>query len=167
MAAASLFLRGSSCAGPCLDDPGCSQRSLKIPTLLRDGGISSNGAAPYVYNTSSDGTGYSTRLTQLISNLSQPMAFDASANAGTQIGVADFAAASASWLGTQVNQASTAASYSKAVQSSATTALSNTTGINLDSELSNMLALEQSYQASAKLLTTVNTLYTSLFAAIQ
>ena len=112
-------------------------------------------------------TGYSTRLTQLISNLSQPMPFYTNADAGTHISVTNFAAASASWLGTQVNQASTAASYSAAVQSSASTALSNATGVNLDTQLSNMISLEQSYQASAKLLTTVNALYTSLFAAIQ
>jgi len=174
-AQAGLFTNGSSLTVPAggVAVPGLastiqvSANAISNPNLLRDGGISSNGAAPYVYNTSSDGTGYSTRLTQLISNLSQPMAFDAAADAGTQIGVTDFAAASASWLGTQVSQASTAASYSAAVQSSASTALSNATGINLDTELSNMLALEQSYQASAKLLTTVNTLYTSLFAAIQ
>ena len=66
-----------------------------------------------------------------------------------------------------MSQASNAASYSTAVQSTASTALSNATGVNLDTELSNMLALEQSYQASAKLLSTVNTLYTSLFSAVQ
>ena len=170
---AGLFTDGSTLAVPTAYAPGLastiqvSNNAISNPTLLRDGGISSNGQAPYVYNTSGD-TGYSTWLRQLISNLSQPMAFDASANAGTQIqSVTDFASASASWLGTQVNQASTAASYSKAVQSSASSALSNATGINLDSELSNMLALEQSYQASAKLMSTVNTLYASLFAAIQ
>jgi len=174
-AQAGLFTDGSTLAVPAagVAVPGLastiqvSANAISNPDLLRDGGISSNGAAPYVYNPSAGDTGYSTRLTQLITNLSQPMAFDASANAGTQISETDFASASASWLGTQVNQASTAASYSAAVQSSATAALSNATGINLDSELSNMLALEQSYQASAKLLTTVNTLYASLFAAIQ
>ncbi len=140
--------------------------AISNPTSLRDGGISTSGQGLYVYNTSGD-TGYSTRLTQLISNLSQPMPFYTNADAGTNMSVTNFTAASASWLGTQVNQASTAASYSAAVQSSASTALSNATGVNLDTELSNMLSLEQSYQASAKLLTTVDALYTSLFAAIQ
>lgn len=136
------------------------------PSLLRDGGISSNGAAPYVYNPSPGQTGYSDRLNQLVSNLSQSLTFDTSAGAGTQSSVTDYASASASWLGTQASQASNAASYSAAVQSTASTALSNATGVNLDTELSNMLALEQSYQASAKLLSTVNTLYSALFAAI-
>ena len=140
---------------------------ISNPSLLRDGGISSNGAAPYVYNPQPGDAGYSGRLTDLITNLSNPLAFASSADAGTQISVADFAAGSASWLGTKAQQASTAASYSTAVQSSASTALSNSTGVNLDNELTNMLALEQSYQASAKLLNSINTLYASLFAAIQ
>ncbi|MGO9808596.1 MAG: flagellar hook-associated protein FlgK, partial [Rhodomicrobium sp.] len=73
------------------------------PALLRDGGISSNGAAPYVYNPVPGQTGYSDRLNQLISNLSQPLTFDANAGAGTQASVTDYASSSASWLGTQVN----------------------------------------------------------------
>ena len=137
------------------------------PELLRDGGISSNGAAPYVYNPVPGEAGYSSRLTQLITNLSQSLTFDASASAGTQTSVTNYAASSASWLGTQVSQASTAASYSTAVQNTSSTALSNATGVNLDNELSKMLELEQSYQASAKLLTSINMLYSSLFAAIQ
>jgi flagellar hook-associated protein 1 FlgK len=137
------------------------------PVLLRDGGISSNGAAPYVYNPVPGEAGYSGRLTQLIANLSQSLTFDASAGAGAQTSVTNYAASSASWLGTQVSQASTAASYSTAVQNTSSTALSNGTGVNLDNELSKMLELEQSYQASAKLLTSINMLYSSLFAAIQ
>jgi flagellar hook-associated protein 1 FlgK len=137
------------------------------PSLLRDGGISSNGAAPYVYNPVSGQTGYADRLNQLVLNLSQPLTFDTSAGAGTEASVTDYASASASWLGTQANQASAAASYSAAVQSSASSALSNTTGVNLDTELSQMLALEQSYQASAKLMSTVSSLYAALFQAIQ
>ena len=135
------------------------------PALLRDGGISGGGPA-YVYNPSPGQTGYSDRLNQLVSNLSQSLTFDSSAGAGTQSSVTGYASASASWLGTQASQASNAASYSAAVQSTASGALSNETGINLDTELSKMLALEQSYQASAKLLTTVNTLYSALFAAV-
>ncbi len=143
------------------------------PALLRDGGISSSDPSSdptgvYTYNPSPGQTGYSDRLNQLVSNLSsQSLTFDPNAGAGSQADVTDYASASASWLGTQVSQASNAASYSTAVQSTASTALSNATGVNLDTELSNMLALEQSYQASAKLLSTVNTLYTSLFSAVQ
>ena len=145
-----------------------SSNAIADPTLLRDGGISTNGQGVYVYNSGraqGTGTGYTDRLNQLMSNLSQPMTFDTSAKAGPQASVIDYANASASWLGAQVKQASANGSYSATVQSAASTALSNTAGVNLDTELSNMLVLEQSYQASAKLMSAVNMLYTSLFQA--
>lgn len=174
---AGLFTNNGSLTIPTMaQSPGLASTiqvaasAIANPTLLRDGGIS---GSAYVSNPNppsigvAGDTGYSTRLTQLISNLSKPMAFDPSAGAGTQISLTDFTSASASWLGTQVSQASTAASYSAAVLSSTSTALSNATGVNLDLEMSNMIALEQAYQASAKLITAVSSLYTSLFAAIQ
>jgi flagellar hook-associated protein 1 FlgK len=46
------------------------------------------------------------------------------------------------------------------------TALSNAVGVNLDNEYAQQLQLEQSYQASSKLLNVVNTLYKTLFDAI-
>jgi flagellar hook-associated protein 1 FlgK len=100
------------------------------PELLRDGGISSNGAAPYVYNPTPGQAGYTDRLTQLITNMQLTLAFDASAGAGAQTSVTNYAASSASWLGAQVSQASTAASYSAAVQNTSSTALSNATGVS-------------------------------------
>ena len=58
------------------------------PTLLRDGGISSNGGAPYVYNTPGE------PAIQLVDaayyELTRSIAFDASADAGTQTSVTDF-----------------------------------------------------------------------------
>ena len=55
------------------------------PELLRDGGISSNGAALYVYNPTPGQAGYTDRLTQdFITNMQQPLAFDAGAGAGTK-----------------------------------------------------------------------------------
>ena len=45
--------------------------------------------------------------------------------------------------------------------SSATTALSNATGVNLDTEMTNMLNIENSYTTTAKLLTTVNSMFIS------
>jgi flagellar hook-associated protein 1 FlgK len=173
---AGLFTNGSSLAVPASGTvvPGLaatiqvSANAIADPTLLRDGGISTNGQGVYVYNSGraqGTGTGYTTRLNQLISNLSQPMTFDSSAEAGQQASVSDYADASASWLGAQVQQASANTNYSATVQNAASSALSNATGVNLDTELSNMLVLEQSYQASAKLMSAVNTLYTALFQA--
>lgn len=48
-----------------------------------------------------------------------------------------------------------------------TQALSNATGVNLDDQMSQMLALENSYQASARLLETINSLFATLFNAVR
>ena len=61
--------------------------------------------------------------------------------------------------------ASDAASYQSSVVSQATSALSNATGVNLDTEMTNMLNIENSYTTSAKLLTTVNDMFSALMNA--
>lgn len=50
---------------------------------------------------------------------------------------------------------------------SASTALSNTTGVNRDEEVASMLQLEKSYAASAKLIATVNAMIQSLLDAVR
>ena len=42
----------------------------------------------------------------------------------------------------------------------------NATGVNLDTEMTNMLTIENSYTTTAKLLTTVNAMFTSLLNAV-
>ncbi|WKW50646.1 flagellar hook-associated protein FlgK [Rhodomicrobium lacus] len=139
---------------------------VATPTLLRDGGISTNGADPYVYNPTPGETGYTDRLNELVSGLKTAQAFDPVAGAGTSLSLADYAAASASWLGVKSQAASSTAAYSATVKSTAATALSNATGVNIDTELSKMLALEQSYGASAKLVSAVDQMFSDLLNAI-
>jgi diguanylate cyclase len=84
---------------------------------------------------------------------------------GERVGkVADYANASVSWLQGQ-NQASDSPSYQSALAAQATSALSNATGVNLDAEMTNMLNLENSYASSAKLLTTVTSMFSALLDA--
>jgi flagellar hook-associated protein 1 FlgK len=70
-----------------------------------------------------------------------------------------------SWVQAQNQQASDASSYQNAVATQATSALSNATGVNLDAEMTNMLNLENSYASTAKLLTTVTSMFTALLQA--
>ena len=56
-------------------------------------------------------------------------------------------------------------SYQNALAAQATSALSNATGVNLDAEMTNMLNLENSYASTAKLLTTVTSMFQSLLQA--
>ena len=131
------------------------------PTLVRDGGI--NGSA-YVYNTT-DSASYTGRIQQLIGQISATQSFDPSAGLGSSSSLSDYANASVSWIQGENQQASDSSSYQNALAAQATSALSNATGVNLDAEMTNMLNLENTYASTAKLLTTVTSMFSSLLEA--
>jgi flagellar hook-associated protein 1 FlgK len=132
--------------------------------LLRDGDVS-GGGADYTYNASG-AAGYTGRIQQMIGQISATQSFDPSAGAGSSDSLSDYAASSASWVQGQYQQATDQANYSSALATTASQALSNATGVNLDAQTSQMLSLENSYQTSAKLLTTVNNMFSSLLTAV-
>jgi flagellar hook-associated protein 1 FlgK len=133
-------------------------------TLLRDGGISDPGNPAYTYNTTGSAS-YTGRLQQLVTAISATQSFDPSAGLGGSTGLSDYANASVSWLQGENQTASNASTYQNALASQATSALSNATGVNLDTQLTNMLNLENTYASTAKLLTTVNTMFSALLQA--
>ena len=132
--------------------------------LLRDGGISDPGNPAYVYNTTGAAS-YSGRIEELEAAVSATRSFNPSAGLGASASLLDYGNASVSWLNSQNQQASSASSYQNALASQATSALSNATGVNLDAEMTNMLSLENSYASTAKLLTTVNSMFSALLDA--
>lgn len=134
-----------------------------VATRLRDGNVSSSDAA-YTSNTTSAAS-YSDRLNALTAAIGASRSFDASTGGSASASVADYAASSVSWISAQRQAASSQVTATSAVAASATTALSNATGVNLDDQLSSMLDIEHAYQASAQLMNTVNTMYTSLIQA--
>ena len=129
------------------------------PLLVRDGGIA---GAAYALNTSG-AAGFTDRLQALMSAMTAPQPFDVAsqAAAGNQ-SVTDYTAASSSWLAAARKTATDTATYQDSLSTQATTALSNATGVNIDDEMSRMLEIEHSYQTSARLLTTIDTMYTAL-----
>ncbi|RVD51767.1 flagellar hook-associated protein FlgK, partial [Mesorhizobium sp. M8A.F.Ca.ET.023.02.2.1] len=132
------------------------------PTLLRDGGA--NGAA-YVANTTG-GPSYSNLLVAYGDQLDKPMTFDPSAGISATSSVADYAANSIGWLQGIRQQASTAADAKEALAQRSADALSNATGVNVDQEMSLMLDLEHTYQASARMMKTVDDMMTALLNAV-
>jgi flagellar hook-associated protein 1 len=132
--------------------------------LLRDGGISSPGNPAYAYNATGAAS-YTGRIQQLIGQINAAQSFDPSAGLGSSASLTDYSNASVSWLQGENQQASNAAAYQSALATQATSALSNATGVNLDAEMTNMLNLENSYASSAKLLTTVNSMFSALLNA--
>src|SRR5271166_3805427 len=133
------------------------------PTLLRDGGISSPNAA-YTYNTTGAAS-FTGRLQELAGAIGAAQNFDPSAGLGASASLADYANASVGWLQGENQNATNASSYQSALAAQSAAALSNATGVNLDAEMTNMLNLENSYASSAKLLTTVNSMFSALLNA--
>jgi flagellar hook-associated protein 1 FlgK len=134
------------------------------PNRLRDGGISDPGNPAYTYNTTGAAS-YTGRIQELVGEISATQSFDPSAGLDSSASLTDYANASVSWLQAQNQQASAASSYQNAVATQAASALSNATGVNLDAEMTNMLNLENSYASTAKLLTTVTSMFTALLQA--
>ncbi len=136
-----------------------------VITRLRDGGISHPGNPAYIYNTTG-AAGFATRLLQLNAAISTTQTFDPAAGLGVQASLTSYATDSMGWLSAQVKQSSASTTYRNALLDQATQALSNATGVNLDEQMSRMLDLENSYQASAKLLATLDAMYQALFNSI-
>ncbi len=132
-------------------------------TLLRDGGISDN--SDYMYNRDHL-QGYNKRLLELSGNISLKLSFDARAGLDTNGSLQSFTEGSTSWISAQRQNALREKTYQNAIHSQTSTTLSDTTGVNIDEQMTQMLTLENAFQASAKLLQTINSVYDSLFAAI-
>ncbi|AGK59386.1 flagellar hook-associated protein FlgK [Hyphomicrobium denitrificans 1NES1] len=169
-AAAGLFTYSS---GPTLPPSGTAvaglASSIKInpnvdpgqggnAELIRDGGIS---GAAYKYNTA-NAPAYTERLQALIANLGSGQTFDPSTQLPSSSSVIDYAKNSVSWLEALRQSASAEADYRSTVAHRATSSLSQATGVNLDEEMTNLLDLERTFQASSRLINTVNEMLSTL-----
>ncbi len=132
-------------------------------TLLRDGGA--NGAA-YMANTTG-GASYADLLIAYGNKLNEPMAFSPAAGINASVSVSAYSASAIGWFEGVRKQASTAADAKEALSTRTAEALSNKTGVNVDTELSLLLDLEHTYQASARILTSVNQMLDSLMEAVR
>lgn len=131
-------------------------------TLLRDGGI---GGTAYLYNSGGVG-GYTTRLEELLGKLGAPQAFDPAAKLSASATLKSFASTSAAWLEEGRRTASDEAQYRGTLLERSSDALSKVTGVNLDEEMTKMLELERTYQASSKLISTIDQMLATLLAAV-
>ena len=130
--------------------------------LLRDGGMAGDPA--YVYN-SSGGSAYADRLNQYVNALGASRAFDPSAQLTPAAAVGSLASSSAAWLEEARKFANDNADYADTVLQRSSEALSKDTGVNIDEEMTSLLDLERSYQASTRLITTIDSMLKSLLAA--
>jgi flagellar hook-associated protein 1 FlgK len=132
------------------------------PSYLRDGGA--NGA-DYVYN-SDNAAGFNDRLLALNEAFSTPFSFDASAGLKANSSLIDYGSSSVSWLEGKRKTANSDYTYNQTVATQADQAMSNANGVNIDTEMALLLDLEHSYQASSRVLTTVNSMLDDLLAAV-
>jgi flagellar hook-associated protein 1 len=146
--------------------PGLDPASGGDLRRLRDGGASAPGNPAYNANPTG-APGFSGRLDELVAGLSSSRAFSASANLAASGSLFEFASGSVGWI-EETRQSLTSRSQTQgAVQARAVELLAATTGANIDREMSDMLELERAYQASSRLLTTIDSMLQTLFSALR
>lgn len=131
--------------------------------LVRDGGIAGNAA--YTYNATGAAS-YTDRIQQLISSLTASRSFDGSSQLPQTASVADYAKSSVSWLEALRQSASSEAESRQTLADRASSALSRETGVSLDEEMTNLLDLERTFQASSRLINTVDNMLATLLQSI-
>ena len=130
-------------------------------TKLRDGGL----AGPeYDYNPSGAAS-FSGRLQEMLENMATQRPFDPSAGLAASATIAGFAADSVAWLQENRMSASSSLDYRQTVLERSSEALSNATGVNLDEEMTILLGLERSYQATSRLISIIDDMFRALLAA--
>ena len=73
--------------------------------------------------------------------------------------LSNFASSSVAWLQAERKAATEASDYKTTLANRAAEALSSATGVNLDDEMTLLLELERSYQASSKLIGTIDNMF--------
>ena len=153
----------SGLAGDIRLNPAVDPAQGGLASRMRDGGI--NGAA-YSYNAAGS-SGFSGRLSSLINSLDESRGFDPSTNLESQGSLKTFGSASSAWLESLRQQATSASDLQTTVKTRSSDALQRVNGVNLDDEMTVMLELERSYQASAKIISTVGSMLDMLMQAVK
>ena len=131
--------------------------------LLRDGGA--NGAA-YIHNASGAAS-YSDHLISLVQSMDGTTAFDSQSGISGSMNLLTFAAQSVGWLDGQRSDAAQAAATKDALHVRLVEKMSNQTGVNIDEEMALLLQLEQSYEASARMISTIDEMMRTLIAMVR
>jgi flagellar hook-associated protein 1 len=125
---------------------------------LRDGGA--NGAS-YLYNPSG-ASGYQQRLSNLLSGLDNAVNFDASGTLPASASLKSYASLSAGWIEQRRSDQETRLMNAEASLQRTTEAYNKKSGVNIDEEMATLLNLEKSYQAAAKVISTVDQMLSTL-----
>lgn len=128
------------------------------PTLIRDG---VNLARP-----DGEGSGYTGRITALYEALGSSRSYSTEAGLSDAGTLANFAASSLGWLQAGRASALSEVEYRTTLNERTRETMSNETGVNLAQEMTLLTDLQRSYQASAKLISTVDEMLAALLQSV-
>ena len=131
---------------------------------IRDGGIGDPGEPDYVYNAGG-GAGFSERLRDLAAALSAAQAFDPATGLSASTSLLSLASDSAGWLEARRSMTSERLADREVLGERAVNAWHGQIGISLDEEMTSLMALERSYQATARLISTVDQMFQAILRA--
>lgn len=132
---------------------------------LRDGGISDPSQPAYAYNAAHM-SGFSDRIDELVQVFGEAQARASETQVSAPSSLLDFSASSIGWLQGQRQINSGNSSYASVLLQRSQDALSKVAGINIDDEMTQLMELERTFQASAKLITTVDSMFGALMQAV-
>lgn len=135
-------------------------------TRLRDGGISAPGDIRYSRNPSG-AADYAGVLIEKLGDMASRRPVDQSLGFGSELTVSELGQGVLSALGAKVVNSENEAAQLNVTADGFAAFLSNATGVNLDDELSRLLQIENSYRATTKIISAVDSLYQSLFDAVR
>jgi flagellar hook-associated protein 1 FlgK len=93
--------------------------------------------------------------------------FDPAAKLSASATLKGFASSSAAWLEEARRTAGDEADYRATLLERSSEALNKVTGVNLDEEMTLMLELERTYQASSKLISTIDAMLGALLSVVR
>jgi flagellar hook-associated protein 1 len=131
--------------------------------LLRDGGF---GGTVYLRNVLSQ-PGYQTRIAELADSLDRVQNFGSAAGVGGSTSLKNFAVQSSGWVEATRQSAQRSMDLASATKARASDSLARITGVNIDQEMAILLDLEKSYQASSKVLATIDAMLAALMEAVR
>ncbi len=145
--------------------------SLQVQSdIAANASLMSRGALQYdsTDNEFYAGVADSTITTEMADFLSSPQSFSSAGGLGQgDYTLSEYAANMVSAASTSANNTQTSLTYQQTLVSSLTTQKGQVSGVNIDQELSNLIIYQQSYQASARVISTMQTLFAALDDIIQ
>lgn len=133
---------------------------------LRDGGISDPLDPDYNYNTTG-AAGFPDRIQGLLTELGAGRNFDPVTGADPTDTLVGFAGSSVGWIEARRQTSTQTLGYETALLQRTTAALSNVTGVDINEEMTLMMELERSFNASSTLITTIDRMLAALLDAVR